>query len=184
MPNLISRRQYNDRRKYTAALCETIRMGVAENLDWGEVIFIVDSKPVKVCQPSRANRNLMGKACLEKAPDFGYCATQALYYFGNKLHAVEDYLAWSSPVTWPRPACMTLSIWTTSKRTISPAWLSVTRPTWARTSSTVSLRVQHPTGGTLPIQPEGLEAFPNLCQGKEEIGDEFLAVHRPVQLHA
>ena len=30
----------------------------------------------------------MGKTCPEKAPDFGYCATQALYYFGYKLHAV------------------------------------------------------------------------------------------------
>lgn len=45
-------------------------------------------KPVKVCQPSRGNRNTMGKTCPEKAPDFGYCATQALYYFGYKLHAV------------------------------------------------------------------------------------------------
>ena len=88
MPNLISRRQYNDRRKYTAALCEKIRKRVAESLDGGEEIFIVDSKPVKVCQPARGNRNTMGKTCPEKAPDFGYCATQALYFFGYKLHAV------------------------------------------------------------------------------------------------
>ena len=33
MPNLISRRQYNYRRKYTAAMCETIRKRVAENLN-------------------------------------------------------------------------------------------------------------------------------------------------------
>ena len=88
MPNLISRRQYNDRRKYTAALCEKIRKRVAENLDGGEEIFIVDSKPVRVCQPARGNSNTMGKTCPEKALDFGYCATQALYYFGYKLHAV------------------------------------------------------------------------------------------------
>lgn len=41
-----------------------------------------------MCQPSRGNRNTMGRTCSEKAPDFGYCATQALYYFGYKLHAV------------------------------------------------------------------------------------------------
>lgn len=88
MPNLISRRQYDDRRKYTAALCETIRKRVAENLDGREVIFIVDFKPVKACQQSRGSSNTMGKTCPEKAPDFGYCASQALYYFGYKLHAV------------------------------------------------------------------------------------------------
>ena len=88
LPHLISRRQYNDRRKYTAALCEKIRKRVAESLDGGEDVFIIDSKPVKVCQPSRGNRNTMGRTCPEKAPDFGYCATQALYYFGYKLHAV------------------------------------------------------------------------------------------------
>ena len=35
LPHLISRRQYNDRRKYTAALCEKIRKRVAESLDGG-----------------------------------------------------------------------------------------------------------------------------------------------------
>ena len=70
LPHLISRRQYNDRRKYTAALCEKIRKRVAESLDGGEDVFIIDSKPVKVCQPSRGNRNTMGRTCPEKAPDF------------------------------------------------------------------------------------------------------------------
>lgn len=88
LPHLISRRQYNESRKYTAALCEKIRKRVAEFLDGGGDVFIIDSKPVKVCQPSRGNRNTMGKIYPEKAPDFGYCATQALYYFGYKLHAV------------------------------------------------------------------------------------------------
>ena len=46
MPNLISRRQYNDRRKYTAGLCEKIRKRMAECLDGGEDIFVIDSKPV------------------------------------------------------------------------------------------------------------------------------------------
>lgn len=33
MPNLISRRQYNDRRKITAELCETIRKRIVERID-------------------------------------------------------------------------------------------------------------------------------------------------------
>ena len=60
MPNLISHRQYNDRRKYTADLCERIRKRIVERLDGSEDIFVIDSKPVKVCQLSRGKRNRMG----------------------------------------------------------------------------------------------------------------------------
>lgn len=88
MPNLISRRQYNDRRKYTSILCEKIRSRIATHIDGGEDIFIIDSKPVKVCQYARGARCKMGRTCIEKAPDFGYCASQSMYYFGYKLHAV------------------------------------------------------------------------------------------------
>ena len=88
MPNLISRRQYNDRRKITAELCETIRKRIVERIDGGEGIFITDSKPVKVCQLSREKRNRIGMKEPEKAPDFGYCAAQSMYYYGYKLHAV------------------------------------------------------------------------------------------------
>lgn len=61
MLNLISHSQYNDRHKFSAALCETIRKRVAENLDRVEAIYVIDSKPVKVCQPSRGCSNTMGK---------------------------------------------------------------------------------------------------------------------------
>ena len=88
MPNLISRRQYNDRRKYTADLYERIRKRIVERIDGSEDIFAIDSKPVKVCQLSRGKRNRMGMKEPEKAPDFGYCAAQSMYYYGYKLHAV------------------------------------------------------------------------------------------------
>jgi hypothetical protein len=41
--NLISRRQFNDRRKKTAGLCEEIRKRLAYRMDGGEDFFIVDS---------------------------------------------------------------------------------------------------------------------------------------------
>ena len=88
MTNLISRRQYNGRRKFTAELCEKIRKRMVTKIDGGEDVFIIDSKPVKVCQLARGKRNMMGKTCIGKAPNFGYCASQAMYYFGYKLHAV------------------------------------------------------------------------------------------------
>ena len=45
IPNLISRRQFNDRRKNTAGLCEDIRKRIAAQMDGGETQFFVDSKP-------------------------------------------------------------------------------------------------------------------------------------------
>lgn len=44
-PNLISRRQYNDRRKSTRNLCEEIRKRIADRMDGAEEYFRVDSNP-------------------------------------------------------------------------------------------------------------------------------------------
>ena len=38
MPNLISRRQFNDRRKFTAELCEKIRKRIASKMDGAEFL--------------------------------------------------------------------------------------------------------------------------------------------------
>ena len=48
IPNLISRRQFNDRRKKTAGLCEELRKRIAMKMDGGEEQFFVDSKPIEV----------------------------------------------------------------------------------------------------------------------------------------
>lgn len=88
LPNLISRRQFNARRKLTARLAEEIRKDVAAAIDGSEGVFCIDSKPVKVCQNARAKRCSMGRDNVDAAPDWGYCASQGLYYYGYKLHAV------------------------------------------------------------------------------------------------
>lgn len=88
IPNLISRRQYNDRRKITSSLCNIIRERLAAVIDGGEDYFCIDSKPIEVCRFSRSKRCTMGKNNLEKAPSVGYCASQGMYYYGYKLHAV------------------------------------------------------------------------------------------------
>src|SRR5574344_1016808 len=87
-PYLISRRQYNDRRKFTRNLCEEIRRRISVKMDGAEEYFCVDSKPIEVCRLARGSRCKMGKTAQEKAPAFGYCATQGVYYYGYKLHAV------------------------------------------------------------------------------------------------
>lgn len=88
IPHLISRRQYNDRRKFTTSLCNTIRQRMANEIDGGEEYFCVDSKPIEVCRPARARRCSIGRNDVENAPSFGYCASQRIYYYGYKLHAL------------------------------------------------------------------------------------------------
>ena len=56
IPDLISRRQFNDRRKKTAGLCEAIRKRIALEMDGGEDFFLVDSKPIEACRPARGKR--------------------------------------------------------------------------------------------------------------------------------
>ena len=88
IPNLISRRQYNDRRKLTAGLCEEIRKRIVDSIDGGEDCFIVDSKPIEECNPSRSKRCAMGRGDNGRAPSYGYCAPQRRRYYGYKLHGL------------------------------------------------------------------------------------------------
>ena len=89
IPNLISRRLFNDRRKKTAGLCEELRKRIAMKMDGGEEQFFIDSKPIEVCRVARGKRCKMGRTGdFSQAPDFGFCASQNTYYFGYKLHAL------------------------------------------------------------------------------------------------
>lgn len=89
IPNLISRRQFNDRRKAVIGLQEKIRGRLAKEIDGGEDYFCIDSKPIEVCRVARGRRCSMGRdGDFAKAPDFGYCASQGSYFFGYKLHAL------------------------------------------------------------------------------------------------
>ncbi len=88
LPNLISRRQFNARRKLTARLAEEIRKDVAVSIDGSEDVFCIDFKPVKVCQNARAKRCAMGRDNADASPEWGYFASQRLHYYGYKLHAV------------------------------------------------------------------------------------------------
>ncbi len=88
IPNLISRRQFNTRRKLTISVCNAIRELMANVIDGGESFFCIDSKPIEVCRIARSSRCKLGKSDYETAPSFGFCASQNTYYYGYKLHAV------------------------------------------------------------------------------------------------
>lgn len=86
--NLISRRQYNDRRKSLFAQTEAVRKSMAERINKQADIFAIDSMPLEICKMSREQRNKMGKEFEHHAPDKGYCASQKKYFYGYKLHSV------------------------------------------------------------------------------------------------
>ena len=89
IPNFISRRQFNDRRKKTAGLCEELRKRIVMKMDSGEDLFFVDSKPIEVCRVAREIRCKMRRTGnFLQAPDFGFYASLNIYYFGYKLHAL------------------------------------------------------------------------------------------------
>ena len=86
--NLISRRQYNDRRKLLFDKTETVRKSMAARLNRQADVFAIDSMPLEICKISREKRNKMGKESLHHSPDKGYCASQKKYFYGYKLHSV------------------------------------------------------------------------------------------------
>ncbi len=86
--NLISRRQYNDRRKLLFEKTEDVRNLLSERLNRLSDVFAIDSMPLEICKLSREQRNKMGKESLCHRPDKGYCASQKKYFYGYKLHSV------------------------------------------------------------------------------------------------
>src|SRR5690242_20080001 len=86
--NLISRRQYNDRRKLLFEKTESVRNAMADRLNRQADVFAIDSMPLEICKLSREQRNKMGKESPRYSPDKGYCASQKKYFYGYKLHSV------------------------------------------------------------------------------------------------
>lgn len=86
--NLISRRQYNDRRKLLFEKTENVRKLLSDRINRQADIFAIDSMPLEICKLSREGRNKMGKESARHSPDKGYCASQKKYFYGYKLHSV------------------------------------------------------------------------------------------------
>lgn len=86
--NLISRRQYNDRRKALFMVTENVREQMAKQLNEVTEVYAIDSMPLEICKLSRERRNKMGKEEQYSSPDKGYCASQKKYFYGYKFHSV------------------------------------------------------------------------------------------------
>ncbi|MDB5116369.1 MAG: transposase family protein [Mucilaginibacter sp.] len=87
-PYLISRRQYNDRRRLllpeTEKLCKLLMGKFAVSED----TFVIDSTPLRVCRIARWKRNKMKNENIPVIPNVGFCSAQEERYFGFKGHTI------------------------------------------------------------------------------------------------
>ncbi|WPC09865.1 IS982-like element ISRa1 family transposase [Riemerella anatipestifer] len=86
--NKIERSVYNKRKRRLSLQTEQIRQLISMEFNEFEDIFIVDSMPMKVCENARSTRSKICKEQSYSSPTYGYCASQKLYFYGYKLHAV------------------------------------------------------------------------------------------------
>lgn len=87
-PHLIHRCNYNRRRKILGRYLQQLNQCLADEMNLGENIFIVDSIPVPVCKIIREKSSKICKEDFETAPDKGYSAVNKAWYFGYKLHLI------------------------------------------------------------------------------------------------
>lgn len=87
-PNLIDRSNYNRRRKNLIGFYSIITQRIANKLNDGENVFIVDSMPLPVCNIARAGRSDVLREEFETSPDKGYSAITKTYFYGYKLHLI------------------------------------------------------------------------------------------------
>lgn len=89
-PNLIDRSNYNRRRKRLYPLIEELNKTIANELNYSETVYLVDSIPVPVCQIAREKRSKICKENFETAPDKGFSAVSKSYFYGYKLHLLTS----------------------------------------------------------------------------------------------
>ncbi len=87
-PHLIHRCNYNRRRKVLGGYLQLLNQSLADEMNVGENVFIVDSIPVPICKIVREKSAKICKENFETAPDKGYSAVNKAWYFGYKLHLV------------------------------------------------------------------------------------------------
>jgi len=89
-PNLIDRSNFNRRRKRLSNYIQHLNQSIADILNEGENVYLVDSIPIPVCQIAREKSSKICKENFETAPDKGYSAVSKSWYFGYKLHLVTS----------------------------------------------------------------------------------------------
>lgn len=89
-PNLIDRSNFNRRRKRLYPFIEELNRSIAQFLNEGEDIFLIDSIPVPVCKNAREKQCKICKEDFETAPDKGYSSVNKTYFYGYMLHLLTS----------------------------------------------------------------------------------------------
>ena len=71
--------------KVTSELCEKIRRKVAQAIEGKENDFCIGSKSIEVCRPVKGRLGRR-RGNFKAVQNFGYCASQRIYYYGHELH--------------------------------------------------------------------------------------------------
>lgn len=85
-PHLIHRCNYNQRRRVFGGYLQQLNQFLADGMNEGENVFIVDSIPVPVCRIARESSSKICRQNFRTAPDKEYSAVNKAWYFGYKLH--------------------------------------------------------------------------------------------------
>lgn len=86
--NKIERSVYNKRKRKLYPFIEELRLKLSSQFNEFENYYIVDSMPLEICKLSRSTRVKICKESFYSSPDKGFCASQQMYFYGYKLHAV------------------------------------------------------------------------------------------------
>ena len=84
----IERSVFNKRKRKLFTHIAKLQNHVASIFTSCEDYYVIDSMPLEVTRLSRSSRSKICKEDYLSAPDKGYCASQRMYYYGYKLHAV------------------------------------------------------------------------------------------------
>lgn len=84
----IERSVYNRRKRKLFKSLEFVRKQIALKFNKTETYYIVDSMPLEVVKMSRSSRSKICKESFYCSPNFGFCASQNMQYYGYKIHAV------------------------------------------------------------------------------------------------
>lgn len=86
--NKIERSVYNKRKRKLFYAISEIQELISNKFNELEDFYIIDSMPLEIVKLSRSGRSKICKEDYDSSPDKGFCASQNMYFYGYKLHAV------------------------------------------------------------------------------------------------
>jgi hypothetical protein len=90
-PHLLSRRQFNDRRKALRKDIEAVWKAISQKMDKNrktQDIYVIDSMPLRLCRKSRSNWSTICKDDRKLKPKVGWNSVHEEWFYGFKLNII------------------------------------------------------------------------------------------------